>query len=311
MRVSVLQIEDAAFEVIWSFPHILFDGRSFPKLLRELFELYEACRSGDQLELPAPRPYRDHVRWLEQSDFSRARVFWKQRLAGIQGPHSPPCGDRRRRAVRRRAGPRQSGDPAPDRAHLVAAGNRSGAGRDAQHSGAGRVGNRDRSFRGRAGRRLRWDSCVSTQLDRRSRGDGRGAHQHAAGADRRGSGSAPGSLAHPAAPGRPRGARARAHAVRRYSSGKRDSRGGGAVRDPRGFRQLPAEYPHAGAGRGLAEPGVLAARADELPAHALRQRRAGAAAQAGLRPGSHRRRRGGAGSGGSRQRAEGHACQHR
>ena len=60
-------------------------GRLFT-LLREVFAFYEAFRSGTELELPLPRPYRDYIDWLQQQDFSKAEPFWRQTLKGFSAP---------------------------------------------------------------------------------------------------------------------------------------------------------------------------------------------------------------------------------
>ncbi|NNL67848.1 MAG: AMP-binding protein, partial [Myxococcales bacterium] len=89
-RVAVLQRDDAAFSVVWSFPHILMDGRSFPLVLRELFARYDAARAGQGVELPARPPYREFVEWVGARDVAASEPFWRERLAGFREPTPLP-----------------------------------------------------------------------------------------------------------------------------------------------------------------------------------------------------------------------------
>jgi len=91
-RLAVFRTGDAASQVVWSFPHIALDGRSFPLVLGEVFDLYDARRRGETLALPAPRPFREHVAWLAARDRSGEEAFWRERLAGFTAPTPLPGG---------------------------------------------------------------------------------------------------------------------------------------------------------------------------------------------------------------------------
>jgi len=86
MRLTLLQLDETAFRFVWTFHHALLDGRSFSTVLREVFALSEAFQNGQRPELPAPRPYRDHVNWLQEQDFEGAEIFWRERLKGFNAP---------------------------------------------------------------------------------------------------------------------------------------------------------------------------------------------------------------------------------
>ena len=86
-RVTLFRTEDTEHTLVWTFHHILADGHSYPALLREVFARYEALRDGKELTLPAPRPYREYIRWLEVH-FAEMRIrsekFWRDTLRGFQ-----------------------------------------------------------------------------------------------------------------------------------------------------------------------------------------------------------------------------------
>ncbi len=90
LRLALFRCAEREYRFVWTFPHILLDGRSFPLVLGEVFTCYEAFRRGVDLHLPARRPYRDHIEWLRRQDFSRAEGFWRRLLAGLSGPTPLP-----------------------------------------------------------------------------------------------------------------------------------------------------------------------------------------------------------------------------
>ncbi|GAA4956487.1 non-ribosomal peptide synthetase DhbF [Streptomonospora halophila] len=61
--------------------HILLDGWSLPRLVRDLFRLYAA----DGAALPRAAPFRDHLRWLARQDTGAALAAWRASLAGVEG----------------------------------------------------------------------------------------------------------------------------------------------------------------------------------------------------------------------------------
>ena len=87
MRVAVILRDAASPEFVWTFHHIILDGRSFAKVLEEVWRAYEAFARGTQPALPAPpRPYRDYIDWLSGLDLARSQEFFKTQLAGKSAP---------------------------------------------------------------------------------------------------------------------------------------------------------------------------------------------------------------------------------
>jgi amino acid adenylation domain-containing protein len=88
MRLALFRIAQHHYQCVWTFHHILLDGRSFPLILQELFAIYEALCSNQDLQLPQPRPYQDYIDWLYKQDFAFAENFWRSRLNGFYAPTS-------------------------------------------------------------------------------------------------------------------------------------------------------------------------------------------------------------------------------
>jgi len=88
MRLALIRLGDETYRFIWSNHHLLLDGWSAPLLLKEVFQDYQALRSGPVFEPPRTRPYRDYIVWLQQQDKTKAEAFWRRRLAGFEAPTS-------------------------------------------------------------------------------------------------------------------------------------------------------------------------------------------------------------------------------
>jgi amino acid adenylation domain-containing protein/non-ribosomal peptide synthase protein (TIGR01720 family) len=86
IRLTLFRCAEADYRLIWTFHHILLDGRSFPLLLKEVFAFYEAFCQGQDLQLERPRPYGDYIEWLQEQDLSKAETFWRQALRGFTTP---------------------------------------------------------------------------------------------------------------------------------------------------------------------------------------------------------------------------------
>jgi amino acid adenylation domain-containing protein/non-ribosomal peptide synthase protein (TIGR01720 family) len=91
-RVTLVKLSDASWRLIWTFHHILIDGRAFAMVLREIFAEYDAVQSGVAAAAPgARRSYHDFVDWYRRQDFSKNESAWRERLRGFPGPTPLPA----------------------------------------------------------------------------------------------------------------------------------------------------------------------------------------------------------------------------
>ncbi|HEY0739403.1 MAG TPA: condensation domain-containing protein, partial [Herpetosiphonaceae bacterium] len=88
MRLVLFQTADDTHQFLWSQHHLLMDGWSLPMVIGEVFQSYEAFAQGRDIRLPAARPYRDYIAWLQKQDMQQAEAFWRQNLAGFTA-HTP------------------------------------------------------------------------------------------------------------------------------------------------------------------------------------------------------------------------------
>ncbi len=86
LRCALLRLSDDEVELIWSHNHLLLDGWSMARVLKEVFDGYEAAQRRSAARLPSPRPYRDYIAWLGQQDPARDDAYWQQALQGFSEP---------------------------------------------------------------------------------------------------------------------------------------------------------------------------------------------------------------------------------
>ena len=86
MRLTLFQLDEASFKLVWTFSHAMLDGRSFTLLIKEVFAHYEAKLRNESLDLGTPPRYQDYIEWLQQEDWSQAKEYWKKELQGFTAP---------------------------------------------------------------------------------------------------------------------------------------------------------------------------------------------------------------------------------
>ncbi|HEX2747933.1 MAG TPA: condensation domain-containing protein, partial [Verrucomicrobiales bacterium] len=82
MRLTLLCMAEDDWRLVWTFHHLLLDGRSITRILHEVFSDYEGapCHDGGEDRLPA------YLTWQAALDHSKSEAFWKAHLAGSYGP---------------------------------------------------------------------------------------------------------------------------------------------------------------------------------------------------------------------------------
>jgi amino acid adenylation domain-containing protein/non-ribosomal peptide synthase protein (TIGR01720 family) len=83
LRLTLFQWGEESFSLVWTFHHALLDGRSYPVLLREVFDAYAELKTGVISQRPEPFSYRRYIEWLQEENFDAAEQFWKKQLAGF------------------------------------------------------------------------------------------------------------------------------------------------------------------------------------------------------------------------------------
>jgi amino acid adenylation domain-containing protein len=85
LRLAVIRCAPARWWLVWSRHHLIVDGWCSILLLDEVLERYRARLAGDTPTLPARRPFRDHIAWLQRQDDRASAAFWRAALDGVTG----------------------------------------------------------------------------------------------------------------------------------------------------------------------------------------------------------------------------------
>ncbi|MEH2523002.1 MULTISPECIES: non-ribosomal peptide synthase/polyketide synthase [unclassified Bradyrhizobium] len=80
-RVRLLRLEDDLHRLIWTYHHILMDGWSSARFIREVLECYYGGTSAAD-----PTRYRDYIAWLLAQDAQAAEGFWREQLKAFDEP---------------------------------------------------------------------------------------------------------------------------------------------------------------------------------------------------------------------------------
>ncbi len=86
MRVTLIRLGERRYQFLWCHHHVLLDGWSLPLVIKEVFAYYHGLAHGRDVRLPAARPYRDYITWLQQQPMDHAEAFWRKTLAGFRAP---------------------------------------------------------------------------------------------------------------------------------------------------------------------------------------------------------------------------------
>lgn len=92
-RLVIAQIDESRWWLLWTFHHIILDGRSFPLLLQEIFALHDAPVASPSLNRGARMPSgADFGRYLtavadrsgDAGEAAKAARFWQEELRGFE-----------------------------------------------------------------------------------------------------------------------------------------------------------------------------------------------------------------------------------
>ncbi len=103
MRLAILCFGSADYRMIWTFHHILLDGRSLKIVLSQVFSVYEALCQGQPIALEPARLYQDYITWQRQQDGSGAERYWQTLLGDFDRPTPLPAIPGNQSSLHRRA----------------------------------------------------------------------------------------------------------------------------------------------------------------------------------------------------------------
>ena len=89
-RMTVVRLEEQAWQCVWSYHHLLLDGWSVGLLFEELFAFYEALERGETPRRERTPAFREYIAWLLRQDLAEAESWWRETLAGFRAPTPLP-----------------------------------------------------------------------------------------------------------------------------------------------------------------------------------------------------------------------------
>ncbi len=86
LRLTLFRESATTHTFVWTFHHLLSDGWSTPRLLRDVFDRL----GGKPTNVTKNRPYHEYIAWLQQQDGAKSESFWKGYLSGFDAPLELP-----------------------------------------------------------------------------------------------------------------------------------------------------------------------------------------------------------------------------
>ncbi|WP_037685472.1 non-ribosomal peptide synthetase [Streptomyces aureocirculatus] len=84
VRLTLINLGDDKWDLVFTAHHVLFDGWSVPLLIQDLLRLYGSA--GDASGLGRARTYRDFLTWLSRQDRQASVDAWARELDGVDEP---------------------------------------------------------------------------------------------------------------------------------------------------------------------------------------------------------------------------------
>jgi non-ribosomal peptide synthase protein (TIGR01720 family) len=86
MRVTLVRLAEAEWRLIWTTHHLCIDGWSWPRVFKEIADIYAALEEQRPPELEPAAGFGSYVGWLKRRHESLSETYWKGVLAGLKAP---------------------------------------------------------------------------------------------------------------------------------------------------------------------------------------------------------------------------------
>ncbi len=96
-RIRLFRYKDDFYQMVWTFHHVLLDGRSHTLIVKDLLATYDATSSPIFVDKESSIRYPDYLYWLQKHDISASEEYWKQYLLGAEKINMDLKGQTRRR----------------------------------------------------------------------------------------------------------------------------------------------------------------------------------------------------------------------
>ena len=98
-RIALLKTDENQYICVWSFHHLLADGRSMVAILKDLFSIYD----NPEIKLTPTGSFKDYIVWLNREKInSEAKEFWNKQLKSFTEPLNFPLSIKQRAVAENR-----------------------------------------------------------------------------------------------------------------------------------------------------------------------------------------------------------------
>jgi amino acid adenylation domain-containing protein len=94
LRLRSIVLGPERWRLLWTFHHSILDGYSYVIVLKRVFEIYEALRSGKEVEHRRQASYEAYLEWLAKRDHTVGESFFADLLDGFSEPTPLPFSDK-------------------------------------------------------------------------------------------------------------------------------------------------------------------------------------------------------------------------
>ncbi len=94
MRFDLIRLDDNSYNLLWYHHHVLMDGWSIAKLIKEFTDIYTSNGNADPFVARKVRQYVEYVEWLnaQEKSIQLANNYWKEKLSGFSMNPIYRCG---------------------------------------------------------------------------------------------------------------------------------------------------------------------------------------------------------------------------
>ncbi len=93
-RIHCFRMDRERTTIVWTFHHVLLDGRSISRVVREWLAIYESLALDEPLRLLPAGEFASFAQEVSQTPLPHVVEFWRQRLHGVAPQTLPqPCSD--------------------------------------------------------------------------------------------------------------------------------------------------------------------------------------------------------------------------
>ncbi|APO47192.1 hypothetical protein BS614_26170 [Paenibacillus xylanexedens] len=91
IRMSVVELSEGHFKFVWTWHHIIMDGWCIGILIKDFMKFYyddgvDPSQCGSEMSSKL-----DYIDWIQQQDWDKAKLFWKEYLTGYETNLSLPA----------------------------------------------------------------------------------------------------------------------------------------------------------------------------------------------------------------------------